>query len=98
MKEFIKSLFSDVNGSISSKRTILFALLLTFLLVCIMNLFYGKSLSATLHDQLFYLIIYALAAVFGEPAINAVMKPKSTALGGGTGPGGERPKDPPINP
>lgn len=101
MKEFIKSLFTGVNGSISTKRFTLFALLFTFLTVCFVNLFYGKMLFATIQEQLFYLIIYALAAVFGEPAVHTIKQMGANAFGGsggGTGPGGERPKDPPPNP
>lgn len=98
MKEFIKSLFTGVNGTISTKRATLFALLFTFLTVCFVNLFYGKILFATLQEQLFYLIIYALAAVFGEPAVHSIKQLGANAFGGGTGPGGERPKEPPPNP
>lgn len=66
MNQFIKGIFTDKDGSPSSKRIILFLLTCTFLICVFVNLFMGKSLSSTLSEQLFYLVIYALASVFGE--------------------------------
>jgi hypothetical protein len=66
MKEFIKSLFSDKDGSISSKRFVMFTLVLSFVVIIFVNLFTGKALKATLEDQLFYLVIYVLISIFGE--------------------------------
>ena len=66
MKEFIKSLFSDKDGSISSKRFVMFLLVLSYVTIIFVNLFTGKSLKDTIEEQLFYLIIYVLATVFGE--------------------------------
>jgi hypothetical protein len=66
MKEFIKSLFSDKDGSISSKRFVMFTLVLSFVVIIFVNLFTGKSLKDTLEDQLFYLVIYVLISIFGE--------------------------------
>lgn len=63
---FLKAIFTDKDGSPSSKRIILFLLVSTFIVVIFVNLLMGKSLSSTLADQLFYLVIYALATVFGE--------------------------------
>lgn len=66
MKEFIKSLFSDKDGSISSKRLILFALVFTFLFIVFVNLFSGKIIDATLLSSLVTLIWATLTSVFGE--------------------------------
>lgn len=66
MIEFIKGILTDKDGSPSSKRVILFLLICVFVICVFVNLFMGKSLSATLAEQLFYLVIYALASVFGE--------------------------------
>lgn len=66
MKEFIKSLFSDKDGSISSKRTVMFMLVIAFVFIVMVNLFSGKKPAEVLIDQLFYLVIYSLASVFGE--------------------------------
>ena len=74
MKEIIKSVFSGSPDSLSSKRVIMFMLVLTFLIVVFVNLFNGKSLSTTLSEQLFYLVIYSLAAVFGEQITDAFKK------------------------
>jgi hypothetical protein len=70
MVKFIKSVLTGANDTISSKRVVLFLLLITFLIVVFLNLFEGKNLSSTLSDQLFYLVIYALASVFGEQITN----------------------------
>jgi hypothetical protein len=66
MNKFLKGIFEDKDGSPSSKRIILFLFVVVFVFICIVNLFTGKSLSQTLTEQLFYLVIYTLAAVFGE--------------------------------
>lgn len=66
MKAFIRSLFSDKDGSVSSKRAVMFTLVLTFLIIVFVNLITGKSIKDVLQDQLFYLVIYSLASVFGE--------------------------------
>jgi len=74
MKEFIKSLFSDKDGSISSKRFVMFSLVITFIIVVFVNLATGKSLKATLEDQLYYLVIYVLATIFGENIADLLKK------------------------
>lgn len=74
MINFIKSILTGVDGGLSSKRVIMFAFVTTFLIICFVNLFKGNSLSATLSDQLFYLVIYSLAAVFGEQITNIFNK------------------------
>lgn len=71
--QFLKGIFTDKDGSPSTKRVILFLFVVTFLIVVFVNLLAGRSLSSTLSDQLFYLVIYALAAVFGEN-ITAIFK------------------------
>jgi hypothetical protein len=76
MKNFIKGILTGVDGGLSSKRVIMFAFVATFLIICFVNLFKGKTLSATLSDQLFYLVIYSLAAVFGEQ-ITAIFNKKA---------------------
>jgi uncharacterized membrane protein len=73
MKQFIKGVFTDVDGSPSSKRVIMFALTIFFIAIALVNLFTGKSLSDTLQNQLFYLICWIYSAVFGEK-ITAIFK------------------------
>jgi len=70
---FIKGILTDKDGVPSSKRVILFMFVITFLVVVFINLLAGKQLSSVLGDQLFYLVIYALSAVFGEN-ITAIFK------------------------
>lgn len=74
MKQFIRSLFSDTNGSVSSKRTVMFALIVTFIIVIFVNLFTGRKITEVLQDQLFYLVIYSLAAIFGEQIADVFKK------------------------
>lgn len=64
--EFVRGILTDKDGSPSSKRVILFLLIAVFVTCVFVNLFMGKSLSQTLAEQLFYLVIYALATIFGE--------------------------------
>lgn len=66
MKEFIKSLFSDKDGNISSKRLVFFSLVYTFIFAVFYNLFTGKNMDASLLSSLVSLIWATLASVFGE--------------------------------
>ena len=81
MKKFLAGVFTDKDGSPSSKRIVLFILLLTFIGCVLVNLIQGKMLSQVLSDQLFYLLIYALAAVFGEN-VTSLFKKKPQSFDG----------------
>jgi hypothetical protein len=74
MKEFIKSLFSDKDGSISSKRLIMFLLVFTFVFIVYTNLFSGKTIDASLLSSLVALIWATLGSVFGENVTNIFKK------------------------
>lgn len=90
--KFIKGLLSESDGTPSSRRAILFILTLLFVGIVIYNIITGKNLDDTLKSQLFYLIVWLLGAV--------VVDKVAVAIKSGTTPppGGDRPKDPPINP
>lgn len=75
MKDFIKSLFSDKDGSVSSKRLVMFVLTFLFIAVTIINIWTGKNLDETLKNQLFYLLVYVISVVFGENITGAFKKP-----------------------
>jgi hypothetical protein len=75
MKDFLKSLFSDKDGSVSSKRLIMFALTALFMIVTIVNIWTGKNLDETLKNQLFYLLVYVISVVFGENITGVFKKP-----------------------
>lgn len=75
MKEFIKSLFSDKDGSVSSKRLVMFLLTTLFISVTIINIWTGKNLDETLKNQLFYLLVYVISVVFGENVTGMFKKP-----------------------
>lgn len=96
--KFLKGIFTDNDGSPSSKRVILFLLIGTFLTVVLTNLWMGKELSGVLAEQLFYLIIYTLSTVFGEKVTGIFGKRKDPTPTDAGGPGGDRPHDPPIKP
>jgi hypothetical protein len=74
MKEFIKGIFSSAPESPSSKRVVMFMFVVAFLIIVFVNLFRGKALSSVLSDQIFYLVIYSMAAVFGEQVTNIFKK------------------------
>lgn len=70
----MKSILSDINGSLSSKRVVMFILLAMFIAHCITNLTTGKALSPTIGDQLFYMLIWVSGTVFGEQVTNLFKK------------------------
>jgi hypothetical protein len=67
MKHIIESL-KDINGSISSKRVIMYAAFLLFATEIIANIFWCKTLENSLQVQLFSLLLTCLGLVFGEQA------------------------------
>lgn len=83
MWNFFKGILSDKDGNPSSKRVILFLLISVFITVVLVNLWMGKQLSSTLGEQLFYLVIYALAAVFGEQVTGIFKKATSSDANNG---------------
>lgn len=71
---FIKSLFSDKDGSMSSKRLVMFLLTGVFILIIIVNLFWGKVVEASLVSSLVALMWYIYGLVFGENVTNIFNK------------------------
>jgi len=69
MKAFIKEVLSE-NGSASSKRVAFFILLFAFLAQLAVDLVWGKLLSDTLRDQLYYAMLTTLGAVVGVTVFN----------------------------
>lgn len=70
----MKQVITDINGSLSSKRVVMFILLAMFIAHCTTNLITGKALSPTLGDQLFYMLIWVSGTVFGEQVTNLFKK------------------------
>ena len=70
----MKQVITDINGSLSSKRVVMFILLAMFIAHCITNLTTGKALSQTLGDQLFYMLKWVSGTVFGEQVTNLFKK------------------------
>jgi len=68
--KFIKEIFTDSDGSPSSKRVVMFILLFLFVGVSIYNLCTGKNLDDTLKNQLFYLLCWIFSTVIGEKVVN----------------------------
>jgi hypothetical protein len=75
MKNFIKGILTDKDGSLSSKRVVMFLLTIAFLVVSFINLWFGKNLDETLKNQLFYLLVYVISTVFGENITGLFKKP-----------------------
>lgn len=71
MKAFIKDVLSE-NGSASSKRVAFFILLFAFLAECAVDVIWGRLLSDTLRDQLYYAMLTTLGAVVGVTVVNAL--------------------------
>ena len=76
MIKFIRLVLTDSDGNPSSKRIVMFILLLLFVFVSVLNLMYGKDLDSTLKNQLFYLLCWIFSTVIGEKVIN-IFSPKS---------------------
>jgi hypothetical protein len=76
MKNFIKSVLSE-NGEPSSKRWAFFTLLYLFCGVCILNFFTGKMLSPVLQDQLYYMLVACLVAIFGINVAQTIKSDKT---------------------
>lgn len=75
---FIKGIFTDKDGSPSSKRIVLFLFVLAFIFICMVNLFTGKALNTVLTEQFYYLVVYSLSLVFGENITNLFKKKDTT--------------------
>jgi hypothetical protein len=70
----MKQILTDINGSLSSKRVVMFVLLFMFIAHCITNLVTGKALSPTIADQLYYMLMWVSGTVFGEQVTNLFKK------------------------
>lgn len=87
----LSQFFLGADGDASSKRLLLFLLVIFLLVYMCVNLFYGKELRTSLEEFLFYTI---WGFFFGVAADRWRNNNKST----GTEQGGERPPNPPVNP
>lgn len=78
MKKFFKDVLSDNDGRGSSKRVVMFIFTFLFVGVTINNVITGKDFDSTLKNQLFYLLCYLFAIVFGEKVVDAFKKDDPT--------------------
>lgn len=90
MKAFIKEVLSE-NGSASSKRVAFFILLFAFLAQLAVDLVWGKLLSDTLRDQLYYAMLTTLGAVVGVTVFNGFKDMKMAQSGNTTPPNPPQP-------
>ena len=68
---WFKEMLSGAQGEVSSKRSILFILILLFIGLTIASQVTQKTFDETLKEQLFWLIQTTLVLVFGERALLA---------------------------
>ncbi len=68
-----KSILTGIDGTLSSKRVVLFLIVFVFIAVVVVNL-YDKTriLEHNLQDQLYQFLVINLSLVFGEGAIGTV--------------------------
>ena len=72
MKKAIQSILTGLDGTMSTKRVVLFLVVFLFIAVIIVNLYdKSKVLDKTYSDQLFIFLQTNVALVFGEGAIGA---------------------------
>jgi hypothetical protein len=77
---WFKELMAGPSGEASSKRGIMFLLVLTFLFCVVYNQQTGKNIDPDLKDQLYKLIGLTIILVFGDRAIRAWETVKGKAL------------------
>lgn len=92
MLKFIKGVLSESDGTPSSRRLVMFLLTILFISLSVYNIVTGKNLDETLKSQLFYLLCWLFAVIFGDKVVTAM----KSATGGEKG--GDRPTPPPPNP
>jgi hypothetical protein len=68
---WFKEMMAGPSGEVSSKRGIMFMLVLVFLFCVIYNQQTGKNIDPDLKDQLYKLIGLTIILVFGDRAISA---------------------------
>jgi len=68
---WLKEMFSGESGEVSSKRTVLFLFVFTFISLAVASQVTQKTFDATMKDQLFWLLQTTLILVFGERALAA---------------------------
>jgi hypothetical protein len=76
MKEAIKSMFTDKDGSVSMKRFVMILLTFLFILIVIVNLFWGKIVEASLVSSLVAIMWYIYGLVFAENITDTIKKAK----------------------
>ena len=78
MIKFIKSMLAGKDGTISSKRSVMFLFALLFAGIVVSNHITGLNVDSTLKEQLFWLLIWLVSMVFGEqiPDMIKAMKNK----------------------
>lgn len=65
-KEIIKSMFSDIDGDISSKRFITFLFVIATLTTWACNLFWGMEISQFIYEGLLYIVGVGLGVITAE--------------------------------
>lgn len=66
IKEIISSIFSDVDGDVSSKRVITFLFVIATLITWACNLFWNMQVSQFIYEGLLYIIGIGLGVITAE--------------------------------
>lgn len=78
MFKFIKDTLSGEDGRPSSKRMVMFLLTFLFIGITLYDMLYGKKPDDIIQNQLFYLLCWIFATVFGEKVtgmVSGLIKP-----------------------
>ncbi|HET6255874.1 MAG TPA: hypothetical protein VFE32_17485 [Puia sp.] len=71
--KMLKSILTGPDGTLSSKRVILFLAMFTFIAVVLVNLYdHTRVLQADLQSQLYQFLVINISLVFGDSAIPAI--------------------------
>lgn len=78
---FVREIFTDTNGSFSSKRTVTLIAFLLLMVAFLSNLFWGLQIEQFIFDAMTYIVLGGLGFATAEPLANAFFhRPSKSAL------------------
>ncbi len=70
----LKQIFSGIDGTISSKRSIMFLSFLMMIAMAIISTFYGKKIEQFIFDGFLYIVVGSLFSVASEKFTSTYVK------------------------